>query len=49
MGRLAWVKVVAQNRGTIFKLVKEAFGAWYRPRLRSGENFDAGPEVIHPN
>ena len=49
MGRLAWVKVVAQNRRTIFKLVKEAFGAWYRLRLRSGENFDAGPEVIRPN
>jgi hypothetical protein len=49
MGRLAWVKVVAQNRRTIFKLVKEAFGAWYRLRLRSGENFDAGPEVSHPN
>ena len=24
MGKLAWVKVVAQNRRTIFKLVKEA-------------------------
>jgi hypothetical protein len=35
MGRLAWVKVVAQNRRTIFKLVKEAFAAWYRLRLRS--------------
>ena len=28
MGRLAWVKLIAQNRRTIFKLVKEAFGAW---------------------
>jgi hypothetical protein len=25
MGRLAWLKVIAQNRRTIFKLVKEAF------------------------
>ena len=25
MGRLAWLKVIAQNRQTIFKLVKEAF------------------------
>ena len=49
MGRMAWVKVVAQNRRTIFKLVKEALGTWYRLRLRSGENFDAGPEVIRPN
>ena len=49
MGRLAWVKMVAQNRRTIFKLVKEAFAAWYRLRLGSGEDFDADPEVIHPN
>jgi radical SAM superfamily enzyme YgiQ (UPF0313 family) len=49
MGRLAWMKIIAQNRRTIFKLVKEAFGAWYRPRLRSGETLDSGPEVIHPN
>jgi hypothetical protein len=49
MGRLAWLKVIAQNRRTVFALVKEAFGAWYRLRLRSGENFDAAPEVIHPN
>ena len=49
MGRLAWMKIIAQNRRTIFKLVKEAFGAWYRPRLTSGETLDSGPEVIHPN
>ena len=49
MGRLAWVKVIAQNRRTILKLVKQAFGAWCRLRLRSGRNFDAGGEVIHPD
>jgi radical SAM superfamily enzyme YgiQ (UPF0313 family) len=49
MGRLAWVKIIAQNRRTIFKLAKEALGIWYRPQLRRGESFDAGPEVIHPN
>jgi len=33
MGKMAWVKVVAQNRKTIFKLVKEAvFGRKARPR-----------------
>lgn len=32
MGRLAWVKVIANNRRTIFKLVAEAFGAWRRAR-----------------
>ncbi len=25
MGKLAWLKVVAQNRQTIFKLVREGF------------------------
>jgi radical SAM superfamily enzyme YgiQ (UPF0313 family) len=49
MGRLAWVKVVIQNRRTILKLGKVAFDAWYRLRLRSGENLDADTEVIHPN
>jgi len=49
MGRLAWGKVVAQNRRTIFKLVKEAFAASYRSPSRSRENLDAGREVIHPN
>jgi radical SAM superfamily enzyme YgiQ (UPF0313 family) len=49
MGRLAWVRVITQNRRTIFKLAKEGFDAWRRPRSRSGETFDVGPEVIHPN
>jgi radical SAM superfamily enzyme YgiQ (UPF0313 family) len=49
MGRLAWVKVVAQNRRTIFKLVKTAFAAWRRLPLRNRENLGAGREVIHPN
>ena len=39
MGKLAWVKVVAENRHTIFKLVKEAiFGRKVRrPRNPEGE------------
>jgi radical SAM superfamily enzyme YgiQ (UPF0313 family) len=49
MGRLAWLKVITQNRRTLFKLAEEAFGAWYRLRLTSGENFDAGPEINQPN
>jgi hypothetical protein len=30
MGKMAWVKVIAQNRRTIFKLIREGFkpGAW---------------------
>jgi hypothetical protein len=34
MGWLAWAKVIAQNRQTIFKLVGEAFGAWRRARRK---------------
>lgn len=39
MGRLAWLKVIAQNRQTIFKLVKEAvFGRRARPRIPDRES-----------
>jgi len=32
LGKLAWLKVAAENRGTIFKLIKEAvFGRRDRP------------------
>ena len=37
MGRWAWVKVIADNRRTIFKLVAEAFGAWRKARNNSPE------------
>jgi radical SAM superfamily enzyme YgiQ (UPF0313 family) len=49
MGRSTWLRVITQNRRTIFKLVKEGFAAWYRVRSRSAEAFDADPEVIHPS
>ena len=42
MGRFAWVKVISQNRRTIFKLAKEAFGAWRSSRLKNAENRDPG-------
>ena len=33
LGKMAWLKVVTENRHTIFKLVKEAFfGRRTRPR-----------------
>jgi len=28
MGVFAWLKVLAQNRRTIFKIVKNGFGGW---------------------
>jgi radical SAM superfamily enzyme YgiQ (UPF0313 family) len=34
MDRWAWIKVIAQNRQTIFKLVGEAIGAWRRARRK---------------
>ncbi|MFZ0334597.1 MAG: radical SAM protein [Candidatus Acidiferrales bacterium] len=49
MGRLAWVKVMAQNRRTIFKLAKEAFRASSRPRSKTSKDFDPVPEIIQPN
>jgi radical SAM superfamily enzyme YgiQ (UPF0313 family) len=38
MGRLAWVKVIARNRRTIFKLVREAFAAWRGAAPRNPDN-----------
>jgi radical SAM superfamily enzyme YgiQ (UPF0313 family) len=35
MGRFAWVKTIAQNRRTIFGLVKEGFAAWRAARSQS--------------
>src|SRR5258708_22692821 len=34
MGKMAWVKVIAQNRRTIFKLVREGFNAGAGARAR---------------
>src|SRR2546425_12774206 len=44
MGKMAWLKVVAQNRQTIFKLVKEAFFG-RRTRPRSPEVEDSYEDV----
>jgi radical SAM superfamily enzyme YgiQ (UPF0313 family) len=35
LGRFAWIRTIAQNRGTILRLVKEALGAWRLARSRS--------------
>ena len=44
MGKMAWLKVVAQNRQTIFKLVREAFfGRRARPtNPEVQEEFEGG-------
>ena len=35
MGFLAWLKVIAQNRRTIFKIVKDGFGGWLAANTKS--------------
>ena len=32
MGPSAWMKVISQNRRTIFKLAKDGYNAWRRPK-----------------
>jgi radical SAM superfamily enzyme YgiQ (UPF0313 family) len=46
MGRWAWVKVIAENRRTIFKLVKEAFSGWRGDPLRSLDKSRSQGETI---
>ena len=48
MGRLAWVKVIAQHRRTIFKLVKEAFSAWRDAPLRNASNLYSYIKIATP-
>ena len=35
MGFFAWLKVIAQNRRTIFKIVKDGFGGWLAANTKS--------------
>jgi len=47
MGRRAWLKVIAQNRQTIFKLVKEAvFGR--RARLMTSKRERPCEDAVKP-
>jgi len=46
LGKFAWLKVIAQNRKTVFILVKEAvFGRRKRPRPAAPEPVYAEPET----
>ncbi len=49
MGWFAWVKTIAQNRRTIFELVKEAFGAWRSARFRSAADLRSYVETMAPS
>jgi radical SAM superfamily enzyme YgiQ (UPF0313 family) len=49
MGRLAWVKLIAQNRRTIFKLVKQGFSVHPGAPSRAPESLGAYVEAIAPS
>jgi hypothetical protein len=38
MGLLAWMKLISQNRNTIFNLVSEAFAAWRSRAISTASN-----------
>jgi hypothetical protein len=38
MGLLAWMKLISQNRNTIFNLVSEAFAAWRSRAISTAAN-----------
>ena len=48
MGRMAWVKVIAENRRTIFKLVKEAVFGRRRSRPRNPDVEKPYQEAVGP-
>jgi hypothetical protein len=35
LGRFAWWKVLSENRGTIFKLVRQGFQAWWNSKTKA--------------
>jgi radical SAM superfamily enzyme YgiQ (UPF0313 family) len=49
MGRLAWAKLIAQNRRTIFKLMKQGFGGGRGSLSRTPERAASYVEAIAPS
>jgi radical SAM superfamily enzyme YgiQ (UPF0313 family) len=49
MGRMAWVKLIAQNRRTIFKLVKQGFGGGRGALSRKPDSLGSFVEAIAPS
>jgi radical SAM superfamily enzyme YgiQ (UPF0313 family) len=49
MGRMAWPKWIAQNRGTIFKLVKQGFAAKRGAPSRNPDSLRSHVEAIAPS
>ena len=48
LGKWAWLKTIAQNRGTIYKLMKEGFGGGRGSLSRSAERATPYAETIAP-
>lgn len=46
MGRLAWPKMIAENRKTIFRLAKEGFAAWRHSRSNASQNIPPEAETL---
>jgi radical SAM superfamily enzyme YgiQ (UPF0313 family) len=49
MGRMAWPKWIAQNRRTIFKLIREGFAARRGARARNPDSLRSHVEAIAPS
>jgi hypothetical protein len=49
LGWWAWTKVIAQNRQTIFKLVREGFGAWRLARMKKSGALVQADETSLPD
>jgi hypothetical protein len=49
MGRMAWLKLIAQNRRTIFSLVKQGFGGGHGSLSRSPDRPRSYVEAIAPS
>jgi hypothetical protein len=49
MGRMAWPKWIAQNRRTIFKLVKHGFGVGRGALSRNPDSLTSHLEAIAPS
>jgi hypothetical protein len=45
MGPLAWIKLIYQNRRTIFSLVKEGFATWYGRPASTAAHLAVGTRV----
>jgi hypothetical protein len=48
LGKRAWLKLIVENRGTIYKLMKEGFGGGRGSLSRSAERLGSYAETMAP-